>query len=121
MKHLIIWGLLITIISTGNLATPCFAAGYSEVAVPLRVDTLAEGFVVHGQFGNAANCNANSNNWFFVPSSHPQYSTLYSTVLAAKFTNTKIQVYLHQCVATGWHGYTFGTLTNEGMLALIDQ
>lgn len=92
-----------------------FSGGYTNAGIPTQIDIVKnEGMVIHGAFGNAAGCDAQSNNKFFVPASHTQYDALLSSFLAAKISKESVRAYLHTCTNIGWYGYSFGTLTTSG-------
>lgn len=95
-----------------------FAGGWATPAVPTGVDIVrGEGFMVYGAFGNPGECSA----WgkFFVKIDHPQYSEIYSAVLAAYMSGKKVKPYIHGCTSLGWYAVsstTFNILSSNGAL-----
>src|SRR6185437_5924939 len=80
---------------------PCFAAGFTQWAVPRRVDVVRnEGIMVYGSFGNANGCTVADQ--IFVPMGHAQYNQIYSLLLTAMASGLQVQAYSDQCARQDW-------------------
>lgn len=55
--------------------------------------------MVYGNFGNPMNCTNEGR--FFNQKTHPQYSEIYSTILAAFTTKKRIKLYAHSRKSVG--------------------
>lgn len=99
-----------------------YAGGWATPAVPTHIEIeRGGGFLVHGAFGNAANCTIG--NKFYVKSDHPQYDKVYATVLAAYMAGKKVKPYLHICEPVSWHSVpsvTYNIMTRSGALYIHD-
>ena len=81
---------------------PCFAAGFTQWAVPRRVDVVRnEGIMVYGSFGNANGCTVADQ--IFVPMGHAQYNEIYSLLLTAMASGMQVQAYSDQCAPQDWY------------------
>lgn len=78
----------------------------------------AQGFLIKGDFHDAAGCNKGGYLW--VDIAHPQYEQVYATALAAFMGGKKINAYASTCTAIGWHGGQYNTLTGSGALYLLN-
>ena len=84
------------------LAPHALAGGFSEGAIPTRIDIdRGSGVMVYGAFGNPAGCTVADR--VYIGITHPQYQQIYSTVLAAFASGKRIQVYSHSCKPVGWY------------------
>jgi hypothetical protein len=101
-----------------------FAGGFTNAAVPTRIDLVqagSAGFMVFGEFGNVSNCTVS--NQFYVEIGHPQYNQIYSTVLAAFMAGKKIWVYSHACKPVPWYTVntvTYNTMEPSGSIQIIN-
>ena len=76
-----------TLLSSLFLSMPILSGAFSNAAVPTRIDIeRGNRLKVYGNFGNPMNCTNEGR--FFIQKTHPQYSEIYSTILAA-FTANK--------------------------------
>ncbi len=93
------WMFLILAICLGVNA---YSADYSGAGVPEIVRIVSNvGFrVSSGDFGNPEDCGIP--NQIVVPQDHPQYSEIYSTVLAAYMAKKKIRFYVNSCQVHSW-------------------
>lgn len=98
-----------------------FAGGWAKAAIPTKIDIeRGNGFMMYGSFGNVGGCTFSDK--VYVEKSHPQYSEIYSTVLAAHMSGKKVQPYIHVCKTRGWYvtsEKTFNTLTAAGSLNIV--
>ena len=99
-----------------------YAGGWANPAVPTHIEIeRGGGFLVHGAFGNAADCTQTNN--FYVQSDHPQYDKVYATVLAAYMAGKRVKPYLHICAPVPWHSVnavTYNIMTKSGALYIHD-
>lgn len=104
------------------VSLPALSGAFSSAAVPTRVDIeRGNGFMVYGNFGNPMNCT--KENRFFIQKTHPQYSEIYSTVLAAFTAQKKILLYSHTCTPVGWYSrpeVTYNTVTPSGTVYILN-
>lgn len=92
--------LIIAILAFASTQT--FAGGWSEWAVPTKIDVeRGGGFMIYGSFGNAGGCV--SVDKLYVKIDHPQYKVIYATALAAFSGKSRIQAYVHSCESVGWY------------------
>ncbi|WP_197473169.1 hypothetical protein, partial [Oleiphilus sp. HI0123] len=79
-------------------------------AVPTQlILARSEGVMVLGAFGNPAACETTNSNIInvdrvWVPRSHAEYETIYSTLLAAMMASKKVNFYIHSCTTVPWFG-----------------
>lgn len=96
------------------------AAGYSEPAVPTKIDMVrSEGFMLFGAFGNPGGCAAQ--NQLFIKSDHPQYKQLLALAMMAYTTKQKIVAYVHGCEPVVWYSvasHTYNTVIAASSLAI---
>ena len=115
VKKILISALLFT-------SLPALSGNFSVPAVPTRVDIeRGNGFMVYGSFGNPMNCTNSSR--FYIKKTHPQYSEIYSMVLAAFTAKKKIQLYAHACSSVGWYSkpeVTYNTVTPSGTVYILN-
>ncbi|QDO85855.1 hypothetical protein FM037_24590 [Shewanella psychropiezotolerans] len=120
MKHIIT--AVFAISALFILTSDCYAGAWSTPAIPTHIEIeRGGGFMVHGAFGNAANCT--QENKFYVKSDHPQYDKLYATVLAAYMAGKKVRPYIHTCEPVTWHSttaVTYNIMTRSGALYIFD-
>lgn len=77
--------------------------------------------MVYGNFGNSMNCTNEGR--FFNQKTHPQYSEVYSTILAAFTTKKRIKLYAHSRKSVGWYskpGFTYNTVTPNGTVYILN-
>ena len=111
-----------TLLSLLFLSMPALSGAFSNVAVPTRVDIeRGNGFMVYGNFGNPMNCTYGER--FFIQKTHPQYSEIYSTILAAFTANKKIKLYSSSCQPATWYSkpeFTYNTVTSNGTVYILN-
>lgn len=111
-----------TLLSLLFLSMPALSGAFSNAAVPTRIDIeRGNGFMVYGSFGNPMNCTNEAR--FFIQKKHPQYSEIYSTILAAFTTKKRIQLYAHSCTPVGWYSkpeVTYNTVTPAGTVFILN-
>lgn len=102
-------------------ATAVYAAGYTTLAVPTRIDVVrSDGLMIFGSFGNPNGCQVPD--VVFVPSSVPQYSQIYAALLSAHFTGASVQLYVAECDAESWYSNsTYNTMVTGVGTAIIVQ
>ncbi len=107
------WGLILASLSVS-------AGDWTDYAIPTKIDLeRGKGFMFYGDFGNSMNCTID--NRVYVEIEHPQYKEIYSTVLAAFMSETKVRAYIHECDFIGWYAAaptTFNILTVGGALEI---
>lgn len=110
------------LLSSFLVASTACAGGFSEAAVPTRIDIDREkGLMVFGAFGNPAGCTAADR--VYITISHPQYQQIYSAVLAAFASGKRIQVYSHSCKPVGWYSVdsvTYNQVESYGSVSLVN-
>jgi hypothetical protein len=117
MKYVIALFLFLTSLSV-------FAGGFTDAAVPTRIDLVqagSAGFMVYGHFRNVSSCSVS--NQFYVEIGHPQYNQIYSTVLAAFMAGKKIWIYSHACKPVPWYTVdtvTYNTMEPSGSIQIIN-
>ncbi|UTZ37245.1 hypothetical protein HB763_11385 [Vibrio campbellii] len=111
-----------TLLSLLFLSMPVLSGAFSNAAVPTRIDIeRGNGFMVYGNFGNPMNCTNEGR--FFIQKTHPQYSEIYSTILAAFTANKKIKLYSSSCQPAGWYSkpeFTYNTVTPNGTVYILN-
>ena len=99
-----------------------FSGSWSTAAVPTGIDIeRSHGFMIYGSFGNKGGCT--KTDMVFVQKSHPQYSEIYSAVLAAYMSGKKVMPYVNECLTNSWYvtsDQTFNTLTSGGTLKVLN-
>ncbi|EDP60241.1 hypothetical protein AND4_02493 [Vibrio sp. AND4] len=112
----------LAILSMLFFSIPAISGSFSSSAVPTRIDIeRGNGFMLYGSFGNPMNCT--KGNQFFIKKTHPQYSEIYSTVLAAFTAKKKLVLYAHSCTPVGWYSrpeVTYNTVTPSGTVYILD-
>jgi len=92
------------------------AGGRTNWAVPTQIDVeRGGGFMVYGDFGNPSECSIS--NRFYIKIGHPQYDKIYSAVLAAFSSGSKIRIYSHDCEPVMWYSVastTYNVLNRYG-------
>lgn len=118
MKRFISSMLVLLSLSSVN----AFAGGWSEAAVPSRIDIeRGNGVMVYGEFGNAGACTIL--NRFYLKKDHPQYDQAYAAILAAFSSGKKVQVYIHGCEPVTWYANTattFNIVTTSGAINIMN-
>lgn len=114
MRHgAVIIGLL------GLISLQAFAGGWSNAAVPSRIDIeRGNGVMVYGDFGNAGACSLAGR--FYLKKEHPQYAQAYAAILAAFGSGKKVQVYIHGCEPVTWYATTATTFNIVGAAGAIN-
>ncbi|BFM10154.1 hypothetical protein R50072_03070 [Simiduia litorea] len=113
---------LITLISLALLSFAAVAGGRTNAAIPSKIDLVqagTAGFMIFGDFGNVGSCTVSDQ--VFVKASHPQYSQIYSTVLAAFMSGKKVSGYAHLCEPVAWYStpsITYNVLTEAGSISV---
>lgn len=77
--------------------------------------------MVYGNFGNPMNCTNEGR--FFNQKTPPQYSEIYSTILAAFTTKKRIKLYAHSRKSVGWYSkpeFTYNTVTPNGTVYILN-
>ena len=86
-----------------GISSSVLAGDFSSLAVPTRIEVVnagKAGFMIYGEFGNAAGCTAT--NRIFVKSGNPQYNQLYATALTAFAAGKRLQAYV-VCDSVPWY------------------
>ena len=103
------------------LSSTAFAGGWTDPAVPTRIDIVRNsGLMIYGTFGNASNCSVADK--VFIPADHAQYNQIYAAALAAFSAGKKIQLYSRSCSPMGWYSIdsvTYNTMT-DGALNIMN-
>ena len=111
--------LLVLLVST---SAPAVAEGWSQWAVPTRIDIeRAGGFMIYGDFGNAGACSDAGR--IYVKAEHPQYKQIYATALAAFTGKYRISAYIQACDPVAWYSipsYTYNVVDPAAVLNIAD-
>jgi hypothetical protein len=95
MKKILLAALLL-------FSVPAFAGGWSNGAVPTKIDVQGDGgFMIYGAFGNAGGCVIT--NQLYIKSNHSQYKQIYAAALAAFAGQYNVSAYVHVCESIGWY------------------
>ena len=93
------------------------SSGWTNWATPTRIDVeRGGGIMVYGDYGNPNKCK--TENKFYVVKDHPQYDQIYSAVLAAFASGSRVQAHIRDCKSYGWYTHTddFNELNASGSL-----
>ncbi len=100
------------------------ANGFTNAAVPTRIDLVqagTAGFMLFGEFGNVGGCSVS--NQVFVEATHPQYDQMYATVLAAFMAGKAVALYAHSCQPVLWYSaanVTYNTVGSGGSIRIAN-
>lgn len=108
--------LVLVIISISS-----FAGGWTQTGKIEFIEVVrGQGFLVKGALGSKIGCTDAKDGYLWVAIDHPQYDTLYSTVLAAYMSGKSIKAYTHDCTEIGWYSGKYSTLSGSGSLNIKD-
>lgn len=83
------------------LSTNAFSAGYSNWAVPTKVELVNAGVLIHGAFGDPHNCGMSD--YIFVDGSNPQIDRIISISMAAFAAKREMRFFSGACTNVAFH------------------
>lgn len=103
-------------------ASPAFSAGWTQWAVPTRIDVVrSDGFVIYGDFGNPGGCSDSGR--LYVKASHSRYKEIYAAALTAFAGKYRVSAYVQNCEPAAWYAgpaYTFNVVDPATVLNIGD-
>ncbi|MCP4486135.1 MAG: hypothetical protein GY820_02270 [Gammaproteobacteria bacterium] len=90
-----------TVILLLILSTTAHSAGYSNWAIPEKVELISGGVLIHGDFGNPNTCAYP--NYIFISQSESKYDSALSMSLSALMGQREMRFYSNTCVKVSFH------------------